>query len=169
MNILVLTLLFVLTMLSCDLSQNPNQGSSPTPAPTVSDPSPSPEPSPSHPVCSLPSLPDHGDCPYTPNDIHFLSQVTQAIDEVKAKHPENFDFNDQPWGEPRIIDLPTYVFAVIDAIREQGLCATTDQKLEEIGVKNVNDFNEQFKVYRSGPYPWKGRGSYKSTCFPSAF
>lgn len=144
-----------------------------TPSP-VPDPAPSPSPTatpvpPQTNVCPLPSLPDHGDCPIE-KKIHFTQNVEDAIDNVIGHHPEFFDLHDDPvGGQPRVVDNSGYIFGVVDALRAQGLCATTDSKLEEIGIKNVNDFNEQFKVNRTGTYVRRGRGAYRSTCYPAAF
>lgn len=142
---------------------------SPVPSPT---PTPSPTATPIPPqanVCPLPPLPDHGDCPKI-KKIYFSQNVEDAIDNVIEHHPEYFDLSDDPVGnQPKVIDMPGYIYGVVNALRAQGVCATTDSHMEEIGIKNVNDFNEQWKLNRTGNYVRRGRGAYITTCFPAAF
>lgn len=139
----------------------------PDPVPTP-NPSPTPEPTVST-GCHLPSLPDHGDCPVE-KKVFFTQNVEDAIDNVIKNHPEYFNLKDDPVGnQPKVLDMPGYVYGVVNALRAQGLCATTDGRMEEIGIKNVNDFNEQFKINRTGDYVRRGRGAYRTTCYPAAF
>lgn len=165
-HIALIVLIFILSVFACDLGQIgglPN----PTPAPSAA---PSPEPSATPEIgCNLPSLPDHGDCPRE-KIAHLLPAVESAIDDVMKNRPELFDFDDQPVdGQPRVLNLGAYYIAVQDALKKQGLCAKADDRFEEIGVKNTNDYNEQFDVARGDLYVRRGFGAYRSTCYPSAF
>ena len=49
-------------------------------------------------------------------------------------------------------------------IHAQGVCA--NEEVEEIQVKNVNDFHEQYNLWSSSGYT---RRSYITTCFPAQF
>ena len=142
-----------------------SEPSDPTPLPT---PTPAPTPAPSATprafVCPLPSLPDHQQpCPKL--NPRFSVEVNAAIDQVMDRRPELFNPADNLGaGFWKVRDRQAYLRAVTDAINERGLCTTISP--EEIGVKNTNDFNEQWNVITGRDYI---RRAYITTCIPSAF
>ena len=137
----------------------------------ASAPSPTPAPSPS-PVqalgCGLPPGGGSGaGCPYLEYGA-FTDDINKAIAEAQNEHPELFDFNDGYGGLSwRVLDRKKYYDTVKFNLERMGYCAAHD--LEEIGVKNVNRFNEQFQIMSSFGYSRWGAGSYRATCFPAWF
>lgn len=134
------------------------------PAPVVTAPTPAPSATPRAFTCPLPSLPDHHQpCPKL--DPQFSEQVLGSIDQVIAQRPELFDFNDHlGLGYWKVKDRQAYLVAVTTAINQRGLCTALSP--EEIGVKNSNDFNEQWNVITGRDYV---RRAYITTCIPAAF
>ncbi len=114
-------------------------------------------------MCPLPSLPDHGACPVLQHK--FGNAVNSAIDRVMSEHPELFDFNDTVEGTSfKVRDRDKYLKAVADNLNKAGYCVAESK--EELGVKNSNDFNEQWNVITSN---LRVRRSYVTTCMPAAF
>jgi hypothetical protein len=139
----------------------PNPGPNPGPTPT-----PAPGPPPSTQSCSLPALPDHGNC--SKEGPVFLSQVESAIDQVIAESPQFFNLRDGgPCGNCyKVVNVPGYEAGVVRALQQRGLCAHSG---EEFGVKNTNSFNEQYDLLTSTLYIRRQAGSYQLTCRPAAF
>jgi len=112
--------------------------------------------------CSLPSSREYAcsrlDAP------QFYDLVWSAIDQVKADKPELFaDLH-------HLADIgktKEFYEAIIPILRDQGFCAIFDG--EELGIKNSNDFNEQYHLVLSSGQLYEGGGSYRSTCKPAAF
>jgi hypothetical protein len=146
----------------------------PDAAPPVAavSPTPSPVPSPAQaPVqalgCGLPPGGGSGaGCPY--QEGVFTEDVNRAIAEAQNEHPELFDFNDGygmlSW---RVLDRKKYYDTVKYNLERMGYCAAHDE--EEIGVKNVNKFNEQYQIMSSYGYSRWGAGAYRATCWPAWF
>jgi hypothetical protein len=138
---------------------------SPAGAPTSSPTQPPPQatappPARSSGTCSLGNGGGDGhNCPRT--SPAFLADVDAAIVRVMAAHPSWFA------GNSLRIDWNTYYAAVVDELRSAGFCAMFDG--EEIAIKNVNRFNEQYHVLTSGGVVRRGEGSYRATCFPAWF
>lgn len=66
-----------------------------------------------------------------------------------------------------MLDRERYHHEVVVRLEKMGFCALWDG--EEVGVKNSNDFNEQYQVMTSMGYVRWGGGSYRSTCYPAWF
>jgi len=135
--------------------------SAPTSSPTQPPPqATAPPPSRSGGSCSLGNGGGDGhNCPRTAPA--FLEDVDAAIVRVMNAHPSWFA------GNSLRVDWNTYYGAVVDELRSAGFCAIFDG--EEIAVKNVNRFNEQYHVLTSGGVVRRGEGSYRATCFPAWF
>jgi hypothetical protein len=94
--------------------------------------------------------------------------VNVAIHKTQNEHPELFDFDDGLGGLSfRVRDRARYHAQVVRNLEEAGFCAVFDG--EEVGVKNTNDFNEQYQVMSSFGYSRWGAGAYRSTCYPAWF
>jgi hypothetical protein len=94
--------------------------------------------------------------------------VDLAIAQTQREHPELFDFTDGygmlSW---KVHDRKRYYDLVKLSLEKMGYCAAHDE--EEIGVKNVNRFNEQYQIMTSQGYSRWGPGAYRATCFPAWF
>jgi hypothetical protein len=117
--------------------------------------------------CGLPPGGGSGaGCPYL--EGVFALDVNQAIAEAQNEHPELFDFNDGYGGLSwRVKNRKKYYDTVKFNLERMGYCAAHDE--EEIGVKNVNRFNEQYQIMTSFGYSRWGSGAYRATCFPAWF
>jgi len=62
---------------------------------------------------------------------------------------------------------PSFTDRLVANLKAAGVCAAFDG--EEVGVKNTNDFNDQFDVLTADMYLRRGDGAYRSTCRPAAF
>ena len=139
-------------------------GGAPAPSPT---PVPTPTPTPAPIGCGLPPAGGSGNgCPYTGSA--FGEDVDRAIAQAQREHPELFDFNDGygmlSW---RVHNRKRYYDLVKLNLEKMGYCAAHDE--EEIGVKNVNRFNEQYQIMTSYGYSRWGPGAYRATCYPAWF
>jgi hypothetical protein len=139
----------------------------PAPSPTPT-PMPAPSPSPVQALgCGLPPGGGSGaGCPY--REGIFVDDINQAIAEAQKEHPELFDFNDGygmlSW---KVLNRKKYYDVVKHNLERMGYCAAHDE--EEIGVKNINQFNEQYQIMTSYGYSRWGAGSYRATCYPAWF
>jgi hypothetical protein len=98
----------------------------------------------------------------------FLDQVDAAIDQLVADRPEIFDMRDLAGPrEYKVRNIDAYYEGVVQNLRAKGFCAGFD--LQELQVKNTNDFNDQYDIMISQGYVRRGAGSYRSTCSPAAF
>jgi hypothetical protein len=145
--------------------------SSPTPAAVTPAPPPTtqaPPPAPAGPaafVCPLPALPDlRTECPKLKGG-QLQDYVNIAVDRTITDHPEYFDLTDTVGGgSVKVKDRGKYIKAVVANIHAQGVCA--NEEIEEIQVKNTNEFHEQYNLWSSSGYT---RRSYITTCFPAQF
>jgi hypothetical protein len=144
--------------LACGRSTPPTN-----PEPT---PAPSPETSLAPRGCGLPPSGPFQRCPYELPQFAF--DVNEAIAEVENEVPELFDFGDAQGGLSfRVLDRRRYHEEVVVRLERMGYCAVWDG--EEVGLKNTNDFNEQYQVMTSLGYVRWGAGAYRSTCYPAWF
>jgi hypothetical protein len=146
----------------------PEPTATPNPAP---QPTPTPTPNPGSIgafACKLPpsSNPDvvygPGVCPKL--QPRLGAYVDAAIDKAMRDHPDLFDFNDLAGPSPRVRDRARYHEVVAGNLVQSGVCTIIEA--EEIAIKNVNDFNEQWNVHTSSGYV---RRKYVTTCSPSWF
>jgi len=115
-------------------------------------------------VCPLPALPDlRNECPKLKGG-ELQDYVNIAVDRTITEHPEYFDLNDTFGGSVRVKDRSAYIRKVVENIHAQGVCA--HEEVEEIQVKNTNEFHEQYNLWSSSGYT---RRSYITTCFPAQF
>jgi len=153
-----IALLLALGALACGPS-HPTPAESPPPSPT-------PEPPVSVRGCGLPASGPWQRCPY--ELPLFAFEMNEAIAQVQNEVPELFDFDDWQGGlSYRVLDRERYHDEVVARLEGMGFCAVWDG--EEVGVKNSNDFNEQYQVMTSLGYVRWGAGAYRSTCFPAWF
>jgi len=167
-------LFLLLIPLACnDTTPTPVVVATPTPTP-----SPTPTPTPTPPLgtglaCGLPARPDCGG-PEGPPGIYgccrnavsatrgdFRSQVNQAIDILMDEQPNIFR------GE-EVLDRIAYVNGVARILEQRfRLCAKPGQPGDEVGVKNANDYNEQYDIYLSNARV--RRDGLVATCQPARF
>jgi hypothetical protein len=135
--------------------------------PTPAEPPP-PTPTPEPPVFGC-GLPAGGPFQRCSRDLPFFNhELNAAIAEVENELPELFDFNDWQGGlSYRVLDRERYHAEVVARLEKMGFCALWDG--EEVGVKNSNEFNEQYQVMTSLGYVRWGGGAYRSTCYPAWF
>lgn len=153
-----IALLLALGALACGPS-HPTPAASPAPSPT-------PEPPVSVRGCGLPPSGPWQRCPRVLPLFNF--EINEAIAQVQNEVPELFDFNDWQGGlSYRVLDRERYHDEVVARLEGMGFCAVWDGA--EVGVKNTNDFNEQYQVMTSLGYVRWGGGAYRSTCFPAWF
>jgi hypothetical protein len=140
----------------------------PSPAPpTQTKPTPIPSPTPAASSCTLgPGGGSGQNCPRT--QPKFLDQVSTAVQDVVAQHPEYFDLTKQKGtGNYLVKDVHAFTAAVVAQLQTAGLCAEYDGL--ELGVKRTNAFNDQYAILVSTGYIRSGDGSYRATCAPAWF
>ena len=145
----------------------PAPAPSPTGSPTGSPaPVPAPAPTPSASECRLPpSNPSNASC--SPQGSAFLGRVDQAITRVTELYPSLFNFKDARCENCYLVkDWDRFNDEVVRELGRRGLCAVAG---EELGVKDSNDYNEQFDILLSSGHIRRGAGSYRTTCRPAAF
>jgi hypothetical protein len=137
-----------------------------TPSTTL-PPSTPPTPPPSNGACKLPpGVGDSAECER--RSAAFLDQLEDSLDEVTSGQPQLFDKSDAKCGNCyKVVDPDAYVSAVASRMQARGFC--TKIQGDEIGVKNTNDFNDQYDVLTSDNYIRRGEGAYRATCKPSWF
>jgi hypothetical protein len=150
---------------SYSTAPDPPTGANPSPAAPTPAPAPTPTPAPIG--CGLPPGGGSGNgCPYTAPA--FAEDINRAIAQAQNEHPDLFDFNDGfgmlSW---KVKDRKRYYDLIEYNLEKMGYCAAHD--LEEIGVKTVNRFNEQYQIMTSAGYSRWGAGAYRATCFPAWF
>ncbi len=161
-----LVLLAVLLLLpACHKGGSPAQPSTPTPTPT-----PAPASSPQALACHLPPGTGTGeDCPM--ESPTFQDQVEHAIDLTVIAHPEMVDTTKVRGCSNCYMVLDTHNFPEeVGRTLEKtyGYCWTYDG--EELAMKNVNDFNDQYDILLSEGYIRRDvLGSYRATCRPAWF
>ncbi|HET8646073.1 MAG TPA: hypothetical protein VFO85_11315, partial [Vicinamibacteria bacterium] len=98
----------------------------------------------------------------------FVPDVQRAIARVQRERPELFDFT-QAHDELSVLvrDVDRYHEAVVQALRDTGLCAIFDG--EEVAVKKSNDFSDQYDIITAADFVRWGDGAYAATCYPAVF
>jgi len=142
----------------------------PTPAPTPTPtpaPAPVPTPAPGYSACTLPpSNPESYSC--FAENILFWPDLDAAIDATVQQHPEIFDLKKENCaGCYYVKDADRYHQEVGRQLSLKGYCTYYDG--EEIGIKNSNDFDEQYDILLSAGYIRRGKGTYMGTCRPAWF
>jgi hypothetical protein len=145
----------------------PAPTSSPTPSPS---PTPQPTPQPTPPPgssCSLPaSNPANPQC--TDETPLLFGAVDTALTTVTQQNPGLFDFDNKKCDNCYYVkDVSGYIAAVGKQLAKQGLCMIGDA--EEIGVKKVNDYSEQYDILLASQHMRRGLGSYRGICRPALF
>jgi hypothetical protein len=149
--------------LSCDSGRGTPNAPPESPPPSERPPDPPPLASGG---CGLPPSGPWQRCPYQLPQFAF--DVNEAIAQVENEVPELFDFEDSQGGLSfRVLDPVRYHEEVVARLEGMGFCAVWDG--EEVGLKNTNDFNEQYQVMTSLRYVRWGGGAYRSTCYPAWF
>ena len=108
------------------------------------------------------------DCPMESPSFH--DEVERAIDQAVAEHPEMVNTArargcGNCW---QVLDTHNFPEEVGRNLAKMGLCWTYDG--EELAVKKVNDFNDQYDILLSEGYIRRDvLGSYRATCRPAWF
>jgi hypothetical protein len=93
--------------------------------------------------------------------------VDTAIDQLVAENPAIFNRSDARGpGGFFVLSPGQYYVGVVRNLEAMGFCAAFDG--EEIGVKNTNDFSEQYHILLSSGHVRRGTSSYRATCRPAA-
>ena len=148
-----------LTMVFCG---GGGKGGSPTQPPPVATPTPTPTPPPAYqPLSASCARLPLGSSTYRcdGSGATFMAQVNEAIDTLRAQHPEYFN----PAGD-HIVNVGAYYVGIIKLLDQQNLCATFDG--EELLVKNTPDFSDQYKIQTSSKLISR---KYTATCYPAVF
>lgn len=159
------------------LGTTPTPAPNPTPTATApppgSDPTPTPPPPPpggggggGGGTCHLGGGDPNHRCSRTSQT--FLRDVDAAMTAVIEAQPELFNLRDDVCGGcPKILDHHAYVEAVERELQRMGYCAHYDG--EEMAVKNIQAFNDQYDTSTSSGYVRRGDKIYRSTCRPAWF
>jgi hypothetical protein len=135
----------------------------PAPGPT---PNPGPAPPPTSNGCNLPGQSPATSCTYQAGQ--FAGDIEWAIDQVINSKPQFFDLTDQRgYRSPKVLNEQGYTNSVVQALGGRGFCAVWDG--EEIAIKNVQAYNEQYDILTASGYVRRGPGAYRSTCRPAWF
>jgi hypothetical protein len=149
---------------ACNNHSSPAAAEAPAPTPT-----PAPAATPRALGCGLPPGGGSGaDCPQ--ESPTFMAEVEQAIDLAIAEHPEMINT-----GRARgcancyqVLDTHNFPEEVARNLEKRGLCTKYDG--EELAVKNVNAFNDQYDILLSEGYIRREAiGAYRVTCHPAWF
>ena len=144
--------------------------SSPAPNPNP-DPNPAPQPTPTPNTssgCRLPTGSGNGEhCPR--QSPSFLAAVESALTQLVREEPRVFDLNaTQGCGTCyKVRDVQRYVSRMPQLMEQRGFCAIYDG--EELGVKNTNQFNDQYDILTASFHVRRDLGSYRATCYPAWF
>ena len=98
----------------------------------------------------------------------YLSAMQSVENGLINAHPDWFTWDDAHscWF---ILDVDTYLDAVVAGLEALGLCALRDPNapMEEITVKRNNDFAESFDIVASFGCARTGAGIYTGFCAPA--
>lgn len=153
------------------VSPTPAPTASPTPAPTPTPtPAPTPTPTPAAQSCKLPPQPECGGpegpkgtwgCCKEEHGNIFGEMVEEAIAKIQKERPELFD-------RGRVLNDNAYVQGVARILeRDYGLCSKQGGPEDEIGVKNANNYSEQFDILLGSGYI--RYGGHTVNCRPARF
>ena len=157
-------------LVACGSSEDTGQPTKPGPVPTAAPtatpaPTPAPTATPQASNCQVPAMRDHGNCAKTSSRPEYRVAVNAVIDELVAQRPDLFDFtNDAGGGSWLVVNRTGYIRQVQNRLDARGFC--TAHAADELGLKHVNDFNEQWSVITSKNHV---RRAYITTCTPAAF
>jgi hypothetical protein len=129
----------------------------------VATPTPAPVPTAQAPVsASCAKLPPGNPNPPCTTDVsEYQAIVDRAIRTLQGEQPAIFE-GDQ------VLSVGAYYVGLIKVLDRQGLCASTDEGGEELGVSDGGGSNEQFDILSAQNRARFGPVSYRSTCRPSA-
>jgi hypothetical protein len=143
---------------------SPAAAEAPAPSPT---PVAVPVPTPRALGCGLPPGGGSGeDCPR--EEPSFMAEVEQAIDRTIAEHPEMVNTQRaRGCGNCyQVLDTHNFPEEVGRNLEKMGFCTKYDG--EELAVKNVNRFNDQYDLLLAeGFIRRETNGAYRSTCYPA--
>jgi hypothetical protein len=134
---------------------------------------PAPTPAPPAPAralgCSLPPGGGSGeDCPQ--ESPSFMAEVEQAIDLAIYEHPEMINTQRARGCANcyQVLDTHNFPEEVARNLEKKGYCTKYDG--EELAVKNVNRFNDQYDILLAEGYIRRETtGAYRATCSPAWF
>jgi hypothetical protein len=92
----------------------------------------------------------------------FLNDIQTAINQVRQQRPDVFD----PHDFNQVTNTGPFYVQLIKNLDAAGICAFFDGA--ELGVKNNNDFNDQYEVTSSKSIIRQLPMSYQSTCHPAS-
>lgn len=145
----------------------------PTATPTSSSPgNPTPTSAPTDPPA--PTAPPSGDtqCSDGPLPIppggQFVQDVVDAENAIARSRPDYFRSTGCVYNTPAHNMVPSYYNSVIAYLNGHGLHAVMDQG-GEIGVKQGNDFSEQYHLLTSSACLHSCPDCYRATCKPAWF
>jgi hypothetical protein len=91
-----------------------------------------------------------------------------AITAVTTSHPEYFDLKDKKCDDCYYVEnVDGYLNGVIKQLNKQGICAMYDG--EEMAVKSLNKFSEQWDILLASGHIRRGPGAYRGVCRPALF
>jgi hypothetical protein len=145
---------------------SPAAAEAPPASPT---PAAAPVPTPRALGCGLPPGGGSGeDCPR--ESASFMDAVEQAIDRTIAEHPEMVNTQRARGCANcyQVLDTHNFPEEVGRNLEKVGFCTKYDG--EELAVKNVNGFNDQYDLLLAEGYIRRdATGAYRSTCYPAWF
>ena len=156
-------------------------GNSPaTPStPPVATPSPTPTPGGGGSVgqaCHLGNGDPNAQCVDKKGGSQIVEQVLTAMDELVKEKPQLFNLKDEAapvgYGNYRVLDVDGYLNGMVVKLQSYGLCAQRDPGdylYQQLNVKSVNDFSEDFDVLTSAGYVWHSAGTFRRLCTPASF
>lgn len=110
--------------------------------------------------CKLPSSRDYG-CARDGSGPQFAGLMDAIADELSR---ERTDLVRDGW---LVGNWSEYENAVVKKLLDRGYCAVFH--VEEVSVKNTNDFSEQYKLAYSWGQLRRGTDSWRATCRPATF
>ncbi len=158
-------------LVACGGSASPAQ---PAPVPT---PTPVPQPTPTPlalsviPPCPLPPSNPGASASCTKPKQRLTDEVNAAIDRAITERPDLFDLENVNGG-PKILNVNSYMTAVVAALGEAGVCGRIDPE-GEVSIKTENSFSEHWIIASRVGWGvptdnWVQR-KYVGACEPSTF
>jgi hypothetical protein len=109
---------------------------------------------------------DSAECDRT--SASFLDQVEASLDDITSSQPQLFDKSDAKCGNCyKVLDPDEYISGMVARLQARGFCVKPQG--DELGVKNTNDFNDQYDILTADNYIRRGEGAYRATCRPAWF
>jgi hypothetical protein len=114
--------------------------------------------------------------PYAPCEkrlSELWEYVEAAMNTLVQERPELFNLDVEAGDgtrQYRVDDKEGYLEGLVATLGNMGLCAgRAHYDSEIVQVKLNNDFSEDFDVYTSDGFMWRGAGTYRKTCSPASF